>query len=104
MKDKVTHASEWGKEPKLFCPFCGAPDEKLTYHVHYDRLTRRDVADVFCNKCGKAGLIIEIWEESERAIKLRQKVEQLARRLEEYQEKLAKRIERETLEETRNEG
>ena len=53
------------EEIKLFCTFCGAPDEELTYSVHYDRLIRREVANVFCNKCGKAFLIIAIEEETE---------------------------------------
>jgi len=49
-------------ELKFFCPFCGAPDEELTYSFHYDKLIRRDVADIYCNKCGKAALIIIIEE------------------------------------------
>jgi len=52
-------------EPKFFCPFCGAPDEELTYSFHHDKLIRRDVADIYCNKCGKAALIIIIKEASE---------------------------------------
>ena len=43
---------------RLYCPFCGAPDEELTYHVYYDKLIRRRVADVYCNKCGRSALIV----------------------------------------------
>jgi len=78
----VSEEEEWEaeepeeKEPKFFCPSCGAPDEELTYHCYHDKLIRRDVANVFismnltatgipCNKCGKAFLIIKIEEKEE---------------------------------------
>jgi len=49
-------------ELRFFCPSCSAPDEELTYHCYYDRLIRRDVADIYCNRCGKAALVIVIEE------------------------------------------
>jgi len=54
----------WRLKLKFFCPFCGAPDEELTYSFHYDKIIRRDVADIYCNKCGKSALIIIIKETS----------------------------------------
>jgi len=50
---------------RFFCPFCGAPDDELTYSLRYDKLVRRYVADIYCNKCQKAALIIIIGREKE---------------------------------------
>ncbi|MHA1833687.1 MAG: hypothetical protein ACTSV7_06810 [Candidatus Baldrarchaeia archaeon] len=49
----------------FYCPFCGAKEEELTGHIYYDRIHRRYVCDMFCNKCKRAFIVIPIPEESE---------------------------------------
>lgn len=65
MKKVVIEMSE--EERKFFCPFCGAPDEELTYSIRYSKLVRVVVADVFCNSCGRAFLVIPLEEEEEKS-------------------------------------
>jgi len=55
-----TEEQEITEEKQFFCPFCGAPDKDLTYFLYYDKLTRREIADIYCNRCRRMGLIIEI--------------------------------------------
>jgi transcription elongation factor Elf1 len=62
-------------EPKFFCPFCGS--NELTTNEHYDYLLRRAVVNVYCNKCGKLSLIIEVPEESRQALEVRRQLEKI---------------------------